>query len=67
MSTFKFNGNVEALSRATQTNQYQDTDFALGDDPSAVLDRYLGRKGAQRTALERGSVSTMICNKDHKD
>jgi hypothetical protein len=42
ISIFKFNGSAWALSPTTQTNKYQNTNFASGGDPSTVLDQYLG-------------------------
>ena len=57
ISTFKLNGNAEVLSPATQTDQYQNTDSALGDDPCVVLDQYLGRVGLDELVLGEGNVS----------
>jgi hypothetical protein len=47
------------LSPATQTYQYQNTDFTSGDDPGPFLDQYLGKN----LILEEGNDSNNDCQK----
>ena len=51
ISIIKLNDNVEALSLATRTDQFQNTDFASGDDLGAVLDQYLGGEELEELIL----------------
>ena len=52
INTIKLNDSVEALSLATQTDQYQNTDFASRDDLGTVLDQYLGGEELKELILE---------------
>ena len=53
----KLNGSVKALSPATQTDQYHNTDFASEDDLGVGLDQYLGGEELEELILEEGNVS----------
>ena len=56
ISIFKLDGSAWALSPATRTDEYHNTDFALGNDPGAVLDQYLDKEELEELILEEGNV-----------
>ena len=68
ISIVKLNGNVEALNPATRTDQYQNTNFASGDDICLVLDQYLGGEELEELILEEENVFWLwFTIKDLKD
>ena len=53
---FKLGSSAQALNPATQIDEYQNTDLALGDDPSVVLDQYLDGEELEELTMEARNV-----------